>query len=60
MFFLSSTVVVYSKLTFSQKMFKEYHQCQRVWMKIRPDLILIQTICIGSQQMTKVVTSGQC
>ena len=38
--------------------FQEYHQCQTVWIQIRPDilagLIWVQTVCKGYQQMTLV------
>ena len=43
--------------------FQEYHQCQTVWIQIRPDvlsgLIGVQTVCKGYQQTTKVATSGE-
>ena len=46
-----------------QKIFKEYHQCQTVWIQIRPGilsgLIWIQTVCTDYQQTTKVATSRQ-
>ena len=41
-----------------QNLFQEYHQCQTVWIQIRPDilagLIWVQTACKGYQQMTLV------
>ena len=44
------------KIIFFQNQLQEYHQCQTVWIQIRPDmwsgLIWIQTICKGYQQTT--------
>ena len=41
--------------------FQEYHQCQTVWIQIRPDiksvLIWVQTVCKDYQQTTKVNTT---
>ena len=40
-----------------KKIFQEYHQCQTVWIQIRPNflpvLIWVTIVCKGYQQMTK-------
>ena len=46
------------KLTFLKKICKKYHQCQTVWIQIRPN-IWVQTVCNSYQQTTKVATSGK-
>ena len=51
------------KMNFFKKIFQEYHQCQTIWIQIRPDvlsgLIRVQTVCKGYQQTTKVPTSWE-
>ena len=50
-------LLIYFKINFFEKFFQDYHQCQTVWIQIRPDimsgLIWIQTICKGYHQMTQ-------
>ena len=43
-------------MNFFEKFFQEYHQCQIVWIQIRPDvlsgLIWVQNVCKGYLQRT--------
>ena len=49
-------LLIVFKINFFRKFFQEYHECQTVWIQIRPDilsgLIWVQTVCIGYQKMT--------
>ena len=53
------------KLTFSKKknLSGIPSECQTVWIQIRPNILLglirVQTVCIGYQLTTKVITSGK-
>ena len=51
----SAVTKCFSQSIVGIKFFKEYHQCQTVWIHIRPDkmlgLIGVQTVCKGHQQM---------
>ena len=44
------------KINFLKNYFRKFHQCQTVWILIRPDvlsgLIWVQTVCKGYQQTT--------
>ena len=50
--------LIFLKSTFFETFFQEYHQCQTIWIQIRPDkmsgLIRVQTVCKGYQQATLV------
>ena len=54
--FLSSAD--FFQIIFFEKFFQEYHQCQTVWIQIRPNILLgliwVQTVCQGHQQMALV------
>ena len=57
-------LMIFFKMNFFEKFFQEYHQCQTVWIQIRPDalsgLIWVQTtVCEGHQQTTKVADSKE-
>ena len=49
-------LLIFFKIIFFEKFFQEYHQCQIVWIQIRPDilsgLIWVETICKGYQRST--------
>ena len=51
--FLSSADFL--KINTFEKFFQEHHQCQTVWIQIRPDVLLgliwVQTVCKCYQQM---------
>ena len=51
-------LLIFFKISFFEKFFQECHQCQTVWIQIRPDilsgLIWVQTVCRGNQQMTLI------
>ena len=51
-----SSADFFSKSAFFDKFFQEYHQCQTVWIQIRPDLltarIWVQTVYKHDQQTT--------
>ena len=51
------------KLFFQKSLSGIQSECQKVWLQIRPDvlsgLILVQTVCKGYQQLTKVTISRE-
>ena len=54
---------MFFKINFFKKHFQEHKQCQIVWIQIWTDvcrvLILVQTVCKGYPQTTKVVASNE-
>ena len=57
---LFGCLLIFFENNFLEKLFQECHQCQIVWIQIRPDiwsgLIWVQTVCNG-YQMEKVAAS---
>ena len=54
-------LLAYFKINFFKKIFREYNQCQTVWIQIRTDALSVliwgQTVCKGYQQTAKMTSS---
>ena len=53
-FFMIFVVCFFSKIYFSKHSSRTLSECQMVCIPIRTDLVWVQTVCKGYQQMTNV------